>query len=191
MKVETDLRIIAGALRGKKILAPTGTDTRPTHDRVREAVFSMLGTYFDGGSCLDCFAGTGAMSLEALSRGMEYAFLVDNSREAVQCIRSNIQACGYENITKVCCADFEKAIETILKTGMKFDLVFLDPPYKEGSLEDTLALPGFRELLKPNARIVTERNKDCPLSIPEWLSLFRERKYGLAKIAILDSGADL
>ena len=124
------MRIIAGEAKGRKLYAPGGEDTRPTADRIRESVFGILGSRTQGARVLDLFGGTGALALEALSRGATGATIVDSNVKAVACIRRNAEAVlGAECSARaeIIRADYRKAIERL--TGA-YDLVFLDPPYR-------------------------------------------------------------
>ena len=124
------MRIIAGEAKGRKLYAPGGEDTRPTADRIRESVFGILGSRTQGARVLDLFGGTGALALEALSRGAAGATIIDSNVKAVACIRRNAEAVlGAECSTRaeIIRADYRKAIERL--TGA-YDLVFLDPPYR-------------------------------------------------------------
>ena len=121
------MRIIGGEARGRKLIAPAGLHTRPTSDRAREAVFNILGARVLGAAALDLFAGSGALALEALSRGAGRAVLVDSDRAAALAIERNIRAVKAENRATLIRSDWRAAIERL--RGERFALVFLDPPY--------------------------------------------------------------
>lgn len=172
------MRVVAGELRGRRLAAPAGPVTRPTADRVREALFSILGDV-SGLRVLDLFAGSGALGIEALSRGASQAVFVDSSRRAVAAIRSNLTALGLEAPVHR-----QDALAFLAGSGggAGFDLAFLDPPYNSaGPLAAPLAerLP---PILTQEARIVTESDKRSPLLIP--FTLVRERFYGDTRIAV-------
>lgn len=176
------MRIVAGSLGGRRIAAPPGDTTRPTSDRVREAVFSMLGP-LDGARVLDLYAGSGALALEALSRGAQRALLVERDRRALATLRANVQALGLppERAT-VRPGDAVRVARDAAGGADAYDLVFLDPPYRlAAGLGATLGalLPG---LLAPCARVVTESDRRAPveLSVP----LTHERRYGDTLIRI-------
>lgn len=171
------MRIVAGRYKGRRLQAPPGRDTRPTADRVREALFQRLGA-LDGLRVLDLFAGSGALAIEALSRGAAHAVLVDDDPRAVAAIRRNLEPlrAGAEVHRRDALA-FLRAYD-----GPAFDLVLLDPPYSSGA---RLAA-GLADLLPPvlsqDARIVTESDKRNPL--PLGLPLIDERTYGDVRVAI-------
>lgn len=167
------LRVIAGTHRGRRLATPAGMDTRPTSGRVREALFSMLGDV-GGLEVLDLFAGSGALGIEALSRGAADATFIDASPDAVTCLRANLRAVGEER--HVVQADWQQAARQLRAAGARFDLIFVDPPYAQAEglaarLEDEL-----RALGSSGARVVVESDRDRPLDLP--LTLMRERQYG-------------
>lgn len=172
------MRVVAGAHGGRVLRAAGGPTTRPTADRVREAVFSILGRV-DGLRVLDLFAGSGALGIEALSRGAGEAVFVDRDPRAVAAVRANLAALGIE--ASVHRAEALRFLGTA-GGGKCFDLVFLDPPY---DLAARLALPLSEHLppvLAPNAMIVSESHKRSPLALS--LPLVRERAYGDTRIAL-------
>jgi 16S rRNA (guanine966-N2)-methyltransferase len=176
------VRVVAGELRGRKLVAPPGDATRPTADRVREALFSILGD-ISGARVLDLYAGSGALGIEALSRGAATAVFVDSSQAAVTAIRRNLAELGLE-------APVQRrdalAYLAAAAAGDPFDLVFADPPY-DSALRTA---PGLAERLPPilsqDAVIVTESNKRSPLELP--FPLLRERSYGDTRIAVHRNG---
>ena len=170
------MRVVAGRYRGRRLAAPRGTDVRPTSDRVREAVFSILGD-ISGLRVLDLFAGSGALAIEALSRGAASATLVENDRAALEAIRANLAPLPGAD------ADVVRAEAVVWLGGKRgpYDLVFLDPPYSEAR---KLAGPLSQKLpaaLSPNALIVSESDKRDPLVLD--FPLEDERAYGHTRIA--------
>ena len=127
------MRIIAGSCKGRPILAPKGMDTRPTLDRVKESLFGIIQFQIYGKTVLDLFAGSGNLGLEALSRGASFAAFNDMSRDAVKVIRANIEKLGFEQKSVVMNVDFAQAIRSL--SARRFDIVFLDPPYRAGLME--------------------------------------------------------
>jgi 16S rRNA (guanine966-N2)-methyltransferase len=170
------VRVVAGEFRGRRLAAPRGARTRPTADRVREALFSMLGDV-SGARVLDLYAGSGALGIEALSRGARSAVFVERDARAVSAIERNLASLGLEQ--RVVRQD---AARFLARAQGTFDLVFCDPPYDSASrLAGPLAerLPA---LTAADARIVTESDKRSPLELP--LPLLTERTYGDTRIAI-------
>jgi 16S rRNA (guanine966-N2)-methyltransferase len=171
------VRVVAGEFRGRRLHAPAGSSTRPTADRVREALFSILGP-LDGLRVLDLFAGSGALGIEALSRGAREAVFVDSDSRAIAAIRRNLEAVGSD--APVHRRDALAYLRNA--SGGPYDLVFLDPPYSSAS---ELAGPLTERLpavLTQDARIVFESDKRNPLELS--LPLLDERVYGDTRIAI-------
>jgi 16S rRNA (guanine966-N2)-methyltransferase len=169
------VRIVAGRLGGRRITAPPGTDTRPTSDRVREALFSALGPLDDGPRVLDLFAGSGALAIEALSRGAAQAVLVDADARAVQVVKANLQALDLHAVVRR--RDALAALKDAREAGESYDLVFLDPPYRLASgLGPELAL-ALAPVLAPGARVIGESDRRTPLDLPGMSTTF-ERRYG-------------
>lgn len=124
------MHIFSGIFRSRKIVAPKGSETRPTSGRLREALFNICQGEIEGACFLDLFAGSGAMGLEALSRGAVKATFVDNSKESIRCIRTNIEALDLEKSCNVIYGDVFNSIKDLAKAGQTFDLIYADPPYE-------------------------------------------------------------
>ena len=177
------MRIIGGEARGRRLFAPEGLETRPTADKVRESLFNILRLEIPGARVLDLFAGSGALALEAISRGAEFAALSDCSRKAMDAIRRNVEACRAQEKTRLLLCDWRRAIEQL--TG-PFDLVFLDPPYRmTGVYGPAAALLYERGLLSGDAVLVMEHASDTPLSLPEDFEVCDERVDGAAAVAFV------
>jgi 16S rRNA (guanine(966)-N(2))-methyltransferase RsmD len=173
-------RIIAGSARGRRLVAPRGLSTRPTSDKVRGAVMNLLGQFFDGGDVLDLYAGTGALALEALSRGCTRAVCVEADRAAAAAIRRNAEACGLGDRVEVRLGRVEDVVPR-LPAGA-FALAFVDPPYAEGP-EGALALLADR--LAPGGRVVAEHDaRRPPPDAVGPLALVDRRAYGDTGISI-------
>jgi 16S rRNA (guanine966-N2)-methyltransferase len=170
------MRVVAGEFRGRRLQAPRGVRTRPTADRVREALFSILGDV-SGARVLDLYAGSGALGIEALSRGAESAVFVERDPRAATAIRRNLDALGVEqDVIR------QDVLRFLARGEGTFDLVFCDPPYDSGP---RLAGPLSERLpavLSRDARIVTESDRRTPLELS--LPLVTERAYGDTRIAI-------
>jgi 16S rRNA (guanine966-N2)-methyltransferase len=171
------MRIVGGELRGRVLVAPPGTDTRPTSEKVREAIFNILPDLSDR-EVLDAFAGSGALGLEALSRGAEFATFVEQSRTAAQVLKANIAKLGLEDHTKVVVGDAQKLLKRP-QAQRPYSLVFLDPPYKSDLATRVAQLLDNERFLDSHAIVVIEHDRNhLP---PESLgSLLRtdQRTYG-------------
>ena len=178
------MRIIAGEYSSRKLEAPKGTDTRPTLDKVREAVFSSLGTYFDGGVFLDLYAGSGANGFEALSRGMDRAVFVDSSRAAISVIKKNAASLACTDRCRILPMKDKKALALLHEEGQKFDLVYLDPPYAKQTNDDILMYLYDQNMLNKDCRIVIESAKE-DIFLKEYndLKLYKESVYGITRIS--------
>ncbi len=173
------MRVIAGEFRGRPLVAPRGLATRPTSDRVRESLFSILGP-MGGLSVLDLFAGSGALAIEALSRGAAAATLVDSSAAAVAAIARNLQALGVQ-------ADVHRMraltyLEQARRAARQYDLVFLDPPYRHARTLGAELSAALAPVLATDARVVSESDRRGPLELA--LPLLDERRYGDTLIRI-------
>ncbi len=170
------MRVVAGEFKGRRLHAPRGPRTRPTADRVREALFSMLGDV-SGARVLDLYAGSGALGIEALSRGAGSALFVERDRQALTALRRNLEAVGADADVR------SQDVQGFLaRPEGTFDLVFCDPPYDEASRVAAALSEALPAMLGENARIVTESDKRNPLLLP--LPLVVERAYGDTRIAI-------
>lgn len=158
--------------------AAKGSYTRPTADRVKEALFSILAENVVGANVLDLFAGTGALSIEALSRGAAFALMIDNHTEPLAVIKKNIQMCALETRCRIIKWDIRKNL-ACLRPDLRFDLVFIDPPYKSGIIVAVLNHLLSTQTLSPDARIIVEHGSQE--SLPEeihTLVQYDQRKYG-------------
>lgn len=177
------MRIVAGEYSSRRIEAPKGNNTRPTLDKVREAVFSTLGGSFEGGSFLDLYAGSGANGLEALSRGFDEAVFVDMSRDAVAVIRRNIASLGCGDRCRVLPMKAAKALSLLKEEGKQFDLVYLDPPYARQVNEEVLQYLSDHHLLKEGGRVVIESAKEDSFTEDCGTICFeKDRVYGITRI---------
>jgi 16S rRNA (guanine966-N2)-methyltransferase len=176
------MRVIAGRLGGRRLKAPSGRATRPTSDRVREALFAMLGE-LEGASVLDLFAGTGALGIEALSRGAARAVFVESDAGAVRALTENLAALGLgSSEAEVRRGGAVGALRSAREHEETYDLVFIDPPYRQAhdwGPELSAVLPS---LLRPAARVVVESDRRTPLELA--VEVERERRYGDTTIRI-------
>jgi 16S rRNA (guanine966-N2)-methyltransferase len=175
------MRIIAGSRKGARIFAPKGMDTRPTGDRVREAAFNLIGPV-DGATVLDLFAGSGAMGLEALSRGAERAVFVEQDREACRAINRNLDKLGLTGAT-VLCQDAMRALAQEAGTGRRYDLVLVDPPYDMLlSLQNALSRHLAAVLAEDGIAVVESASKHEPELAD--LATRTSRRYGSARLTV-------
>jgi 16S rRNA (guanine(966)-N(2))-methyltransferase RsmD len=181
------VRVVAGTYGGRRLVAPRGTSTRPTSDRVREALFSIL---FDVESMrvLDLFAGTGAIGIEALSRGASSAAFVEDDRRALTALRKNLDSLRIqEPRARVYAERVERTLDLLFEKGETFDLIFADPPYRDAprALPEVLRQSG--RLLEIGGRIVLELSDDgLPPDAPMGLALERVKRYGDTVLAFYD-----
>ncbi|MFO7309541.1 MAG: 16S rRNA (guanine(966)-N(2))-methyltransferase RsmD [Pseudomonadota bacterium] len=181
------MRIVAGRFKGRPLAGPRTDAIRPTSDRLREALFNVLTHAYDdpvaGARVLDLFAGTGAMGLEAVSRGAAFALLVDNGAEARGVIRANVDALGAAGLTRIFRRDATRLGPA--KPLEPFSLVFCDPPYGKGLGERALASARDGGWLAPDALVVLEEASSSPVVPPEGFRLLEERLYGDSKVLVL------
>ena len=177
------MRVISGSARGLKLISPPGLDTRPTLDRVKEALFSMLTPVIRGAAVLDLFAGSGALGIEALSRGSESAVFVDNSREAEATVRKNLDNSRFADRARFVSGD---ALKFLSSCNDNFDVIFMDPPYGGGLYEKVLILIAERGLLSPDGVISVEWDEDIgEPCFPDCYVRSRDRRYGRVHITLL------
>ena len=182
------MRITGGRVKGRTLSTPKGLLIRPTSDRVREAIFNILGQDLSGLNVLDIFSGTGSLGLEALSRGAAYAVFIDKLRESIDLIKKNIHLCGYGDSGMTLRRDLTRGIPWGHPLLMKqFDLVFLDPPYSKDLEAPILAGLSKGKRISNGARVVAESGKTAslPLSFPN-LEMVDTRVYGDTKISIYE-----
>ncbi len=173
------MRVVGGALKGRRLASFKGSSIRPTSDKVREAVFNLLAARSPDGfeSVLDLFAGTGAMGIEAISRGAARAVFVEHDAGAVSVIERNLETCGIEGPARILKMSARSALRLLLKEGPGFDLVIIDPPYGSELAVEVLRDSGG--LLDPGGFVVAEVSKRTPLTdVPEGLRVLGEKRYG-------------
>ncbi|MRH42146.1 16S rRNA (guanine(966)-N(2))-methyltransferase RsmD [Aquibacillus halophilus] len=184
------MRVISGIHKGRQIKAVPNQLTRPTTDKAKEALFQIIGPFFEGGQCLDLFAGSGSLGIEALSRGMDHAIFVDKHPKAIHTIHDNLKTLKLEEHAEVFRNDAFRAIKAAAKRELVFDLIFLDPPYAKISYEDLLDEISKFNLLASEGLIICEHDKRKTL--PENYSGFVKLKselYGSATaITLFEKG---
>lgn len=190
------MRIVAGTLGGRRIAAPPGTATRPTSDRVREAVFSRLDAVdaVHGASVLDLFAGSGALGLEALSRGAVHATFVENGRQALGALQRNISDLGVARSVTVVTADAFPTSKRQQLPGAPFSLLFVDPPYRidRSKIAGAIAVMAGNGQLKAGGHVVWEYATGDPVIWPSGFESLGERRYGstAVDVAVFAAGGE-
>lgn len=180
------MRIVGGEARGRTLRSVPGSTTRPTSDRVRQSLFDVLGQRMDGLAVLDLYAGTGAMALEALSRGAASALLVESDARACGVIHGNIADLRYQGRCKLVRDELPGALARL---EGKFDLVFSDPPYALRASQAIVDALAQGALLAPGARVVLEMDRrEEPPACPPGLRLDDERRYGDTRVVIVSAG---
>ncbi|KRL95977.1 16S rRNA (guanine(966)-N(2))-methyltransferase RsmD [Limosilactobacillus equigenerosi] len=179
------MRVVAGEFRGRKLNAVPGMATRPTTDKVKEAIFNIIGPYFNGGTSLDLFAGSGGLSIEGVSRGIAHAVLVDRQYQAIKTIQTNIEFTHHPEKFTVLKRDARRVLAELASQGTQFDLIYLDPPYAKQQIIDDLAKMQELNLVAPGATIVCETNTEAnlPATLPG-LTCVRQATYGITVVTI-------
>ena len=170
------MRVIAGSARRLLLKAPDGMDTRPTADRVKESLFNMLNPDLYGCAFLDLFSGSGAIGIEALSRGAQRAVLVDASMECAGIIKQNLEVTRLGENAEIINEDVYAAIERLRRRGDKFDIIFMDPPYAAGYYVPVMEAIKKADILAAEGYIVAESAKGVDFTAAEGFKIFKERK---------------
>ena len=176
------MKIVSGIYGGRPLKTLEGKTTRPTSDKVRGAIFNMIGPYFEGGRVLDLYAGSGGLSIEAVSRGMASAVLVERDRKAQAIVVENIQMTKEVGKFELLKMDAERALEQV---SGEFDLIFLDPPYAKEQIVADIEKMAEKELFSEDIMVVCETDKTVEL--PEeiaCLGIWKEKIYGISKVTV-------
>lgn len=181
------MRIISGQLRGRRLRAPEGQATRPTSDRVREALFNIIAARVPGARFLDVCAGSGAVGLEAISRGAEAAVFVEQSRRALEQLEDNVERCGVGDQARIVHRDALSALKSFEAGGERFDLVYVDPPYDAGLYRPVLRLLGMSDVVAPDGLVIVElRTRDRLPDDAGELRHYRDERYGDTTLAFYE-----
>lgn len=178
------MRIVAGTAGGRVIQSPPGMHARPTADRVREAIFSMISPYLPDSRVLDLFSGSGAMALEAVSRGAAQAVMADCHPQSLATMRANVAKLGFAERCRIQSGDFRQVLTRLAREGVGFDLVFLDPPYAQGYYAPALRQLLEGGLLLEGAWIIAEHPEQMSLQAPGY-AVDRVRRYGKTAVTLL------
>jgi 16S rRNA (guanine(966)-N(2))-methyltransferase RsmD len=184
------VRVIAGISKGMRLKSPKGLKTRPTTDRVKESIFSMINPYIIDSIVLDLFSGTGSLGIEALSRGAEKAYFIDHNKNSINVIKENIQYTNFEKKSTVLFCDAQRAIKELALGKHEVDIVFMDPPYLKGLIIPSIQAIETEGILKREGIILVEH--DLKDSLPEYVGKFKkikEKKYGNTLITIYSEEA--
>lgn len=196
-----DMRIISGSLRGKKLHGIRGMAIRPTADRLRESVFNIISAYVRDAVVLDMFAGTGALGIEALSRGASSAAFVDNSPRSLSVIERNLRSCALENRARIIRWDIRRRLSPLTASASRFDLVFMDPPYNRNLIEPALRNLRSSQALQKDALVVVEHSlseaipkalampdsaPNAQTSVQQPFAITDQRKYGNTLVSFLE-----
>ncbi|WP_456271645.1 16S rRNA (guanine(966)-N(2))-methyltransferase RsmD [Bacillus sp. AK031] len=179
------MRVISGECKGRPLKAVPGSGTRPTTDKVKEAIFNIIGPYFETGLALDLFAGSGGLGIEALSRGMDKVIFVDKDYKAIQTVKANLEYCGYSGSSEVYRNEAGRALKAVIKRDISFKCIFLDPPYKKQKLQQLLEEIEENKLLDESGFVVCEHSSDIVLPVDIGsLRAIRTEEYGIIGITI-------
>ena len=175
------MRIISGTMRGRKLISLKGDSIRPTTDRVRESIFNLIMDFVRDAVCLDLFGGSGALSLEAISRGAKKSTIIDKAKSSVDVIKQNIELTGFGDKTVVRCED---SMEFLKNDDQKFDIIFLDPPYNRGFVAPVIDLIVKKNLLTDEGIIVLESDFSDEHGEFYGLEMLKQRRYGRTFVTI-------
>ena len=182
------MRVIGGIARGRILHVPRGTKVRPTLDRIREAIFNILGDMVVGIDILDGFAGTGAVGIEALSRGARKVLFVEKDPAMIRCVVRNLEATGLQESGRIRSGDSRRVFPALEREGYRFGLIFLDPPYGSGDLEALMAWIGDSPVLQVGGMVVLEQGKRDPIfPWPRRLIVRKQYRYGDTRLTVFET----
>ena len=181
------MRIISGNNKGKRLFAPKDRSVRPTSDKIKEAIFNMIGYIDEESVVLDLFSGTGNVGLEFLCRGASECHFVDVSNKSVSFIKKNISLCNLDSKSKVYVNDYEKALALFARNNMKFDYIFADAPYHLNCADKVINLVISSDLLKRDGTLIIECEKSEKMfeNVEQSMLKYKEKIYGITKIGII------
>ncbi|NLK64453.1 MAG: 16S rRNA (guanine(966)-N(2))-methyltransferase RsmD [Tissierellia bacterium] len=181
------MRIISGTNKGKKLYAPEGARVRPTGDKIKEAIFNIIGPIDDEALVLELFAGSGSMGIEFLARGAKHCTFVDLSRKSLSYVKKNLELCNFIEKAKILLSDYEKAIINLSKSSEKFDFIFADPPYDLKLCNKILYSVLEYDILKYGGLLIIESDKSEKVIDNNVANMieYKEKIYGRTKISII------
>lgn len=181
-----NLRVISGSARGLKLKAPDGLSTRPTTDRIKESLFNIISPDLYDCRFLDLFSGSGAIAVEALSRGAQKAVLVDSDFKSIAVIKQNLKSARVEQRAEVMKCDVVAAVSRLGARQEKFDIIFMDPPYNRNFINSTLNAIVNADILDDDGYIIVEQSQDDPVPDVNGLDIFRIKDYKITKMTFLE-----
>ena len=176
------VRVISGSARGLKLNTPGDDRVRPTSDRVKESMFNIVQDWVYDSQVLDLFAGSGALGIEALSRGASQAVFCDNSLDSIKIIKSNIEKARVVDRSQIVSGDFKRCLRDMEAKNQSFDMIFVDPPYYEGLFEEVLDTIRSCKILKKDGIVIVEHDAKKPIGQVEGLEVYKEKKYGITML---------
>lgn len=176
------MRVISGSARGLKLNTPGDDRVRPTTDRVKESMFNIVQDWVYDSQVLDLFAGSGALGIEALSRGASQAVFCDNSLDSIKIIKSNIEKARVADRSQIVNGDFKRCLRDMEAKNQSFDMIFVDPPYYEGLFEEVLDTIRSCKILKKDGIVIVEHDAKRPIGQVEGLEVYKEKKYGITML---------
>lgn len=179
------MRVISGTRKGLPLKAVPGTNTRPTTDKVKESIFNMIGPYFNGGTAVDLFAGSGGLGIESLSRGIDTCIFIEKDYKAIQTINENLKKCRLEDASEIYKIDASRAVKAFEKRALSIELLFVDPPYSKTPFYELVGDIVEKGLMSETGMIVCEHEKmvDLPDAYGDF-HLSRRENYGGTVISI-------
>lgn len=178
------MRVISGFLKGRNLKGDKIKGTRPTMDKIKQSLFAMIQNDVNDAICLDLFSGSGSLGIEAISNGASFTYFVDKNRIAYETTKDNIKTFKIEDKTKVMLDDYMKALNYFKDNNIKFNLIFLDPPYNDNLINNILYFINENDLLYSNGQVICEFSTECLENQYGNLTLLKERQYGDKKIKI-------
>lgn len=176
------VRVISGSARGLKLNTPGDDRVRPTTDRVKESMFNIVQDWVYDSQVLDLFAGSGALGIEALSRGASQAVFCDNSLDSIKIIKSNIEKARVVDRSQIVRGDFKRCLRDMEAKNQSFDMIFVDPPYYKGLFEEVLDTIKACKILKKDGIVIVEHDAKRPIGQVEGLEVYKEKKYGITML---------
>ena len=176
------VRVISGSARGLKLNTPGDERVRPTTDRVKESMFNIVQDWVYDSQVLDLFAGSGALGIEALSRGASQAVFCDNSLDSIKIIKSNIEKARVADRSQIVSGDFKRCLRDMGAKNQSFDMIFVDPPYYKGLFEEVLDTIRACKILKKDGIVIVEHDAKRTIGQVEGLEVYKEKKYGITML---------